>query len=447
MSELSFPKSGYHREFSTTNCTSIFEFVNRDEMYTVNFPDEVSSTARVMIGEVIDAWLVEEGKYSDETKFPYNAFEPPFGWAGVIPKKTDDIPFQGSFVKRVMSYYHKTFEINIPNKVASTIGNLAGKDVSGHAFHFKFDPIANYRAGEFGDEGSCYWTDRQGARVLIRNEGGSFVTFFSDESGFINRYGEVENGMGLGRAWILPIDQWTPFRGSPLFLLCNVYVNKEINKYNATRAISTLLGMTYRYCSQVDSNLDVLYINGDVGFVIGENLDQVKEVSETGLFLKYSTEYQSVSVDYELSYGKNDEHEDEAYCERCGEYVSVDDWIDDLSLCYSCAMESHTQCARCGGWASNDDAIYTPFNSYCPDCAERLDIRYCDCCDEYKRDTYYREDVDEDVCDDCWIEYYDECRECGHYFNIDDLIDRTCEKCAKIKEEEKQNEQNQDRLQ
>jgi hypothetical protein len=98
-----------------------------------------------------------------------------------------------------------------------------------------------------------------------------------------------------------------------------------------------------------------------------------------------------------------DDHEDEDYCDECGEYVNSDDYSDDYDMCYDCLGNVRS---------------------------------YCDSCNEYVLNEDYN--MNYGCCQDCYEDNHKHCSECGEWVDNDDYSNDKgmCNKCAEKKEEE-----------
>jgi len=408
----------YHRGYSTNNIHSIFELVKSNMMYTSGLPSELGIVTRkeVIDGlDKLDCVVSADWIANDEGTCP-------FGWMGVATKK-DGLEYQGSIIKRILKWAWQTQQIRLPNEFTSKLGNIVGKELNGeNTLHFEFDPIANYKAGCFGDGESCFWTDRQRARMLIRNEGGCFVKFYSGDV--------IANNQGVARCWIIPIGQFLD-TDEQVFLLSNFYSDSSsLNQFNMTRAVADTLGFSYKRVS-VESELNVLYTNSNTGFLLSS--DQSLLDNTKSLILSYDEDYDvSDERDPLLDYGDS-----EYSCQMCGDYVNEDDYVDEYDICQSCYDDNYTCCSQCGtsvrrddaielsdddrvcsercasrmGWIESDcgcgwireyDSINCDNRIYCSDCAEN-ELTYCNTCEKWRVgdcEECKEEDTDgkDDIC-------------------------------------------------
>ena len=401
---ISYP---YHSKFDTCNIHSIFELVKSNVMHTAGLPSELGKVSRKAVIEGLSdlgctvalSWV----ENSDGAC--------PFGWMGVATKK-DGLEYQGSIIKRILKWAWQTQQIRLPNEFTSKLGNIVGKEMSGgDSLYFEFDPVANYKAGRFGDEESCFWTDRQRARMLIRNEGGCFIKFYESEL--------LHDSNGVARCWIIPVGQFLD-TDEQVFLLSNFYSDSSsLNQFNMTRAIADTLGFSYKRVS-VQSELNVLYTNSGTGFLLSN--DQFLLDNTKSLALKYDSDYdESGEHDPLLDYADNGQ-----YCEHCDNNVDEDDYDFDLDCCHSCRDDRYTQCSWCGNWKHNDDIITLNSWKYaCSfECAERMNWVLVECCDEWiKQDDLIVTKEGESYCQDCAASELHHCDVCGEWTSEDECCE------------------------
>ena len=103
---------------------------------------------------------------------------------------------KGAFPKRVASYMYKTYNVRLSSQVMRSIGNTAQQNSTQGELIFDFTRQILWPAGAFGDGGSCFWTDYNGARIAMMRAG----------IGAIRIYGSSIRPRlkGVGRAWFFP---------------------------------------------------------------------------------------------------------------------------------------------------------------------------------------------------------------------------------------------------
>ena len=134
----------------------------------------------------------------------------------------------------------------------TTIGNL-GSQHCPKTETYEFDIVAriDWEAGDFGDDGSCYWLCRAIAKDMITDNGGGAVRFFNP--------GTQD---GIARAWVVP-------REDGCILVFNGY---GLDTLPIVRILATHFNHAYyRQVSLCNNGThdNALWINGGKGFLIG----------------------------------------------------------------------------------------------------------------------------------------------------------------------------------
>lgn len=344
-----------------------------DEYFTAN----LFSLMRLHINDTFESeswgnWLVSKGVY-----------------AGTLPK-------------RLSSMMYKVYGIRLTSQLLSILGGELGKinkAVSGGNYITVLDGI-DWESGAFGDEGSCFWGDRSGAKYMLSESGAlSFKVYstYQPDNGHSQEchcdYEDIQDITVSGnntvysnsRCWIIP-----HHRGLIMF---NGYGYELIKQ---VRMLSTLLGVSYTKIS-LDNHgrtSDTMYINSGVGYLLGNQQDIC------------NTDYIDLNIqDYDNS-----------------------------------------ECAYCGDSYSDDELTCINGENYCEDCLSEH-FRYCECCNEYKDSdyAYWIDSRGEYVCEYHYNrrDGYD-CEECGRYYlgndspSVDIYYDNDsgikctiCESCAK----------------
>jgi len=125
----------------------------------------------------------------------------------------------------------------------------------------------------------------------------------------------------------------------------------------------------------------------------------------------------------------------ESTCYNCGCAVDEEDGFFDSDgdlWCESCWIEHNTTCERCGEWVPRDDAVYSRYEAYCLNCAERV-LSRCERCGEMVHDDAAR-DVDscgpETWCVDCADHAAFACDKCGELVDEANNDEGLCSDCA-----------------
>lgn len=289
--------------------------------------------------------------------------------------------YVGTFPKRISKLVWLEFNIKVEEQIISEVGNIASRYLTNSSkiladFSNEFD----WDAGDYGDDGSCFWSCRTAAKAMMQENGGWAMRFYDN------------NRNGIGRCWVMPVRH----NNENGYVVFNAYgSNRDCGLWIHARLIAGLLGFSYKkidYLVNGGSDEGKLYINGGRGIVIGpENL--VNNIER-----------------YDFEIDEPDRHE----CYNCGETVYDEDGImthNHREYCESCFDEIFTRCDNCSESVETDDAEYLSGNYYCcVTCAREDGWEWCDRCDEPVRKTYdtacgnlcidCKDDVEEDEDDE-----------------------------------------------
>ncbi len=164
---------------------------------------------------------------------------------------------KGAFPKRVASYMYKTYNIKLSSQIMRSIGNTAQQNSTQGNVVFDFTHRILWEAGDFGDDGSCFWTDYGGSRIAMMRAGIGAIRIYSPNGAH-----------GRGRAWFSPFPEG--------FILFNAYGIMQAR--TIANFLGQLFGEDYKY-KQIhishtyrDNNGDwnstyKLYLNSD-GYLI-----------------------------------------------------------------------------------------------------------------------------------------------------------------------------------
>lgn len=340
------------------------------------------------------------------------------GWGKWIVSKGK---YAGTLPKRLSSMMYKTYGIKLDSQLLSILGGELGKLNSDTQVKYiqLLDGI-DWESGQFGDYGSCFWGSNSGAKDMLGEVGSLSLKVYSTNEPKNNHSQDyhcdyrcidsdsVDNDTiySNSRCWIIPHK-----RGLILF---NGYGYELITQ---VRLLSTLLGVSYKkiQLSNNGSGTDTLYINSDMGYLLGNQCDIC------------NTDSINLSID----------DKDSQDCEECGCSYRQDDltYMDDRNLCNDCLSDNYTYCECCSEYKCNDDIYYIQDDNqnYCRYHYNRHDGFQCESCDEFKLGDNTRHyiifDNDgesnylEDVCEECCESNYYHCDICGKHYESE------CERC------------------
>lgn len=244
--------------------------------------------------------------------------------------------YRGTFPKRVAQFYHKVHAVKLPWSVVSELGNIArSHSADDVVFEFEFVNRIRWSAGEFGDDDSCYWGCNAGAREMLEDNGALAVRFYSPES-----------GRGIGRAWLVEIEDGLRivfngygFTGNPTLVIA--------------RVVADFFKVSYRKITLTNEggSSGVLWIDhAGQAYLIGP-ADQIADFD-----------------DYDL--GWTELHSET--CHECGNGIGEYDVFygpDDLGYCEDCAAELFDSCEECSETYWRSDMQYVDDRYLCNWCA------------------------------------------------------------------------------
>lgn len=169
---------------------------------------------------------------------------------------------EGNFTKRVSRSAYKESKYKVPDALLTEIGNVARRytSVVPETFALSLTRDINGDPDDFAHGGSCWWTDFNVARCILKSNGGLGLRSFGE-------YDQV-----LGRAWVLPVRS-ERYSISPTFDLLTADGFVVFNGYGnlpttiAAQIVSNMTGWNYR---EIYFHLSDAYVNGDVGFLVAK---------------------------------------------------------------------------------------------------------------------------------------------------------------------------------
>jgi len=160
-------------------------FTLTDNKFVVNQQDNNS-----VKGEIIQ-YLIRK-KPSTGKIFIKNGHTFPSDWNWKIKDAIyykDGVKYSGSLAKRIRKYLTLRHNISLTNEEMGEIGEILRVAYNkSRPLICQFVNHFNWKAGDFGDGDSCFWTTSQQAKDLLVKNGARPILFYN------------ENGKGVGRA-------------------------------------------------------------------------------------------------------------------------------------------------------------------------------------------------------------------------------------------------------
>lgn len=349
---------------SERTCFTVFDLHKR---YTIAMPVGIISDSGITeITNFIssqrltsDAWRDRNGDDLTHMYLPPLPRDWQYQW--VITGRGE---YVGTFPKRVSKYYYQAHSIKCPNEFVAELGQIARRNSAVQTSHLiDFTDDLNWRAGDFGDNGSCLWGSNSHGREIMQENGVFAIRFFYKEDD------------GKGRAWMYELRD-------EIYILWNGYGVKG-GTIAIARIFAHFQGLSYKKITLTNHGADggLVWINGGTGYVIG-HADAIADTD-----------------DYDLAFGVPYE------CYDCGDELREDDIYrtpDDDMMCQDCFYSVAGFCDECGETHWRDDMTYTANDrEVCERCLDRHYTR-CDKCEEYHPDDEMRTKGDTlTLCEGC----------------------------------------------
>jgi len=298
-------------------------------------------------------------------------------------------PYVGTMPKRIAKWFYKVRAYNLSEDMISEIGNIGSRYLDKKSeFDIDFTQTFEWKDGDFGDSGSCFWGGRSTAKDMLVKAGAYAMRFY-----------DTDSGRGIGRSWLMPIEN------NSAYMLFNSYGPYQI--WTLARLLSHITGMPYKKV-QLSNRGDccgVLYINSNMGMMLGseELLDK------------------TTSYDFNLQ----DIRKPYCTCSRCSVeiYSSGEAYTaNDLRFCWDC-FSTIPACNYCGvriNTARNQhiemvDTVVSPDTyTFCSTrCIESAGYCSCNDCHNYVWDSELVRTIGNNrVCPTC-VENYQSCEACN----------------------------------
>lgn len=342
------------------------------ELYdTPSSPVNVSEYAIEDIRDILNSWLTNLGsdKYISSV---HNAIETSIMTDWLITD-SDVCSYTGTFPKRLAKWFKDYTGLKLDSNVLGKIGDTASKDISRHNneyCQFDFTDTFNWHAGDYGDDGSCYFGDRSDAKQAIEDRGSLAIRFYNSKN------------EGYGRAWLV----FGRTNGVSHAVLFNAYPD-NFKLAKIARILSTITGCLYKevtFENDGESHGE-LWINNYKGYAI----------------YPAECEFTASLVDFRIPIDEYD------VCFHCGNHIYTDDGeygeYDGEYYCIRCFNRYYRTCESCSEVYSRDDVYSINGEIYCESCCES-----CESCGEY----FLSDDLTDGYCESCHDKLA-ECAECG----------------------------------
>lgn len=294
---------------------------------------------------------------------------------------------EGKLPRRIQKAYFQKAKVKLTAEQVSEFGNVAQRFLAkANSYFVDFTNKIDWDAGDFGDNGSCFWDDREDAKVIITNASGFAVRLWEQTE---------KTYRSLARCWAIPQDK-------KLFIF-NAY---GADLHTFANVLSAMLKMPISRINlqNNDDTHGLLYVNSGRGYAIGTN-----DLSHWDFKL---------DVFWET-------------CENCRNTVTNNDFeYNGYAYCEECYYDLFFPCDKCEDTSSRDDMSEVDGLTVCESCYN--DANVCEQCDKHTFDALTDTEDNHSLCDDCVSNHASQCEECGLlYYEIGSL----CEDCEKSRRE------------
>lgn len=378
---------------------------------------------------------------------------------------------RGLLPRRISKFFYDKYKVKMPASVVEKVGVIASdnRQKSSEKYVFQFTDTLVWERGDFGDDGSCWFSNCSMARPYLRGADGVAVQFF-----------DPDTDAPMARCWLVPAfplkDTFVifngygngAFRGQPLNTMSTVLaayfnlskIRGHVHNGNVnTKSVFYLNGDSYIFASaktmqlinpetMYNLNIEKVFTCHNCGVKIldateahrdnnyiayCENCKEHKNTVaiEKSTKLRCSNCHKVVDNEDELTNDPDgDDLCEECFgnmwqtCEHCDEYFPSDDghtvrvrirgysrWSTETTLseqtwCDNCAESYAMECSACYDLYEEGELVSTRYNHYCSTCAPD-NVSVCDQCEESVEsdDVVWVESVEETMCKDCHEEW------------------------------------------
>ena len=277
--------------------------------------------------------------------------------------------YVGSFCKRVAKYFYKEHNLKILNTHLGLLGSLISNHINKNdTYILEYTHNLDWKAGDFGDDKSCFWTGHQTARRSLKNGNAWAVRFYENMISLNDCYScstDVEFSLGstisrlkgFARAWICHTNKG--------YVVFNGY---GLETSDIARIVAHQLNLSYQQINLTNrgETQELIYINGNSngkgnGFLIGHE-SVISNQNTVDLDLE---DYRSV-------------------CPKCKTFINRDAkcYFERQIYCQCCFQEYFKMCKCCFTYHKKEDIQ----NQMCKSCRQRY--FFCPICYKWQFKKY-----------------------------------------------------------
>jgi hypothetical protein len=215
---------------------------------------------------------------------------------------------QGNYAKRLGSHAYKTRQVKLAPEVLAHVGSIARDHSKPVDVAIAVTRQLNQPSVNFGNPGSCWWSNYSYSRCALKTNGGFGLRAFTEMAvaaapSLRNPLGRDKHEQAVsGRAWVMPLrrrmtgsrqlvptfETVTP----DAFVVFNGY--GSLKDYAAPRVMAHLAGWTYR---KIEFSCDPMYVNPGGSYLVAP--EELTEAYAGGWALRLSVLQHSALFDDE----------------------------------------------------------------------------------------------------------------------------------------------------
>ena len=277
-----------------------FRDIPKNQIIKFNLDSERILIPGYVVGEIItiirDAWSKDQNPDTWDQVFSYSACNDSIEWVWITSR--------GTLPKRIANWYYKAYNKQLDATIVSKIGNIVRAAMpKDQVYYFDIVDKLNWRAGDFGDHGSCFFSSSNGRTIrghspYLMEKDGRFkaIRFFkpidnsnTTLSGSAHKFYENKDFFyyGISRAWIYEHSNLLSAKVGGVEIKDTVQVifngygltTKSISQiFSKYMDINSTYDISYKNI-RFEEEYDMLYIN-DNGYVIGrdEIIERVDDI-------------------------------------------------------------------------------------------------------------------------------------------------------------------------
>ena len=143
--------------------------IQKDTIIEFQIPPEHYHLSKEAISSIISIVSDHYIKEQNKLRWPNLNIFKEVDWRGGTTKA-------GTFVNRMKKQVKEGWNLTLPREITQEIGNIVGQNaVNTETQFFEIVNHFDWKAGDYGDRGSCFWQNRSGIREAMQKEGNFYA--------------------------------------------------------------------------------------------------------------------------------------------------------------------------------------------------------------------------------------------------------------------------------